>query len=92
MNVKKWNYSNYSSNNYGAHSIAISVGNMDIYFSYETVIAFNNGKGLRISENIWGTTTGKHLNAINPNHKVRIKRDDFEKELETALKAHNLTV
>ena len=35
--VKKWNYGNYSSNNYGSHSLAFSdnFGN-DYYFSYDT--------------------------------------------------------
>ena len=66
--VKKWNYGNYSSNNYGSHSLAFSdnFGN-DYYFSYDTLVAFTDDNGLCIRENIWGSTTGKHLNCIRQN-------------------------
>lgn len=37
--VKKWNYGNYSSDNYGANSMAIQMGNRTVYYSYDTVIA-----------------------------------------------------
>lgn len=86
-NLKKWNYGNYSSNNYGAHCMAIKVGERTIYFSYDTPIAFigqnSKGKlwGLTVCRNIWGSTTGKHLNAINPNHKTRLEREKFKEEL-----------
>jgi hypothetical protein len=66
MNIRKWNYMNgYSSNNYGAHSIAISLGNLTVWFSYDTIVAFMDGHGKVVSENVWGPTTGKHLNEIS---------------------------
>jgi len=92
MNVEKWNYMNYSSDNYGSHSQAIELGNLTIYFSYDTVVAFSEPGNLTCTENTWGPTTGKHLNAIQPDHDKRLKRDDFEKQLEKCLKRHKLSV
>ena len=47
LNIKKWNYGNYSSNNYGAHSLAFQLGDVTVYFSYETPVAFSApGHGL----------------------------------------------
>lgn len=86
-------YGNYSSSNYGAHSLRVAVGNLNLYFSYKTVIAFQNGTGLRVSENCWGPTTGKHLNWIDKgNKKARLPREQFERELSELLKTHALTV
>jgi len=82
--VKKWNYMHsYSSENYGAHSMAIAMGNLTLFYSYDTVVSFNF-KGLKyVSENLWGRTTGKHLNAIGGSK--RIKREEFEQLLKKAL-------
>ena len=48
QNFKKYNYMNYSSDNYGAHSIAIELDNKTFYFSYNTLVAFEgyDKKGL----------------------------------------------
>lgn len=51
----------------------------DIYFSYETPIAFRlQGLGLIVCKNIWSSTTGKHLNMIEPNHNKRIDYEKFQ--------------
>ena len=93
MNVSKGNYGQYSSSNYGANSIYIYVGSLKIYFSYDTVVAFSNGwSNLVVSENIWGPTTGKHLNWINSDHSVRLDRNEFEDKLKEVLKEHSLEV
>lgn len=31
LEVKKWNYGNYSSDNYGANSIAVKMGDRTVY-------------------------------------------------------------
>lgn len=58
-----------------------------LYFSYETCIAYHlEGKGLVLSENVWSTTTGKHLGIIaglfgvNRKNKT-IPHDDFTRKL-----------
>ena len=57
-----------------------------VWFSYKTPVAFlANGKKV-VSENQWGPTTGKHLNAIdNGDKKARLSRADFETKLAAAL-------
>lgn len=84
------NYVDYSSNNYGS-SRAVTIGELDLYFSYDTIIAFSApSTGLVIRENDWSTTTGKHLNAIDPDHKIRISGEDFEKQLDALLATYKL--
>ena len=90
VNVSKWNYGEYSSDNYGANSIALEVGSRTLYFSYDTVVAFrgHNSEGKYfdcVCENCWGPTTGKHLNWINPNKDARLDYDNFQKELQKFL-------
>lgn len=78
INVKFWNYGQYTSDNYGAHSLAFEDTNGNIYyFSYETMIAFNINGEFHIIKNYWGTTTGKHLNWINDNKKIREDEETF---------------
>jgi hypothetical protein len=82
-NIKKWNYGNYSSNNYGVHCLAFSDKfNNTYYFSYDTLIAFIGDNGLIIRKNVWGSTTGKHLNWIDSDKSKRVDKDIFNKELE----------
>jgi hypothetical protein len=76
------NYGNYSSNNYGAHSMVFKVGPLSVYFSYKTPVAFSHPRtGLVVRENDWGPTTGKHLNWINNIKEDRISGGEFEKQL-----------
>jgi hypothetical protein len=73
------NYGQYTSDNYGAHTQVVSIGRVDYYFSYKTCVAVRvNGK-LHVCENVWGPTTGKHLNWIDCGHKSeRMHYDAFE--------------
>lgn len=73
-------YGNYSSENYGAHCLRFQVGLLSVWYSYKTPIAFYHPSvGKVIRENDWNTTTGKHLNAINPDKKVRVTGAEFER-------------
>lgn len=75
------NYGKYSSDNYGAHTLRVDIGDVALYFSYKTLIAFRTPEtGVVVSENCWSTTTGKHLNWIdNGNKKDRKGRSEFER-------------
>ena len=91
QNFRKYNYMDYSSDNYGAHSIAIELNNKTFYFSYDTLVAFGgyDKKGNYYEcciKNYWGSTTGKHLNAIEPNKEKRLDSKEFEKQLKLFLK------
>ena len=105
--VRIRNYMDYSSNNYGAHSLEVTIGGLTLWFSYETIIGFEyiwRGRKTKsdplepaerisaVTENIWGPTTGKHLNAICVNKENRLSRDEFTKQLEKCLKRHKLNI
>lgn len=82
MTITKSSYGEYSSGNYGAHTLLFSINGVDIYFSYDTVVAFRGPQGLRVRENSWGPTTGKHLNWIDGgDRKGRLSAEQFAKEL-----------
>ena len=88
-NIK--NYGDYASDNYGAHSLVITLGQLEVYFSYKTPVAFcTNEDGLVCSENIWSTSTGKHLNWIQSDKSKRIKNADFDARLTATLKRFGL--
>src|SRR3972149_2372874 len=73
------NYGDYASSNYGAHTLAVSIGQITVYFSYKTPVAFETPHGLVCSENVWSTTTGKHLNWIEPDKTKRVSNLEFER-------------
>jgi len=80
-------YGQYSSNNYGVNTLVVSTAAIDLYYSYKTIVAYRTIKdGLIVCENVWGTTTGKHLNWINPVHNTRLSYDTFQGKLATTLK------
>lgn len=84
-------YYPYSSSNYGANSLKVSFENLTLYYSYETIIAFWSPQtGLKIRKNDWSSTTGKHLNEIEPDKSKRMDGEEFEKLLATTLQALNL--
>lgn len=75
-------YGNYSSPNYGAHALRFwdASGNI-FWFSYETLVAFKAGAAAEtvVHTNDWGSTTGKHLNAIDGgDKKSRLSCSDFQ--------------
>lgn len=75
-------YGEYSSNNYGAHTLKVWVGSLTVYFSYQTPIAYRGKNGLVVRENDWSTTTGKHLNWIDGgDKKSRVSGEKFEQQL-----------
>jgi hypothetical protein len=83
-----------SRSNYGCHCMAVTLHeNTEVYFSYETPVAFvsdlcHDGK-LILCQNTWGPTTGKHLSAIWAIHshgeKLYLPKSDFEAALEAVL-------
>ena len=80
-------YGDYSNSNYGTHTMKVTLENGDLlYYSYRTLIAFTHNHKLYICENIWGSTTGKHLNFINRDKKIRLNALEFEALFE---KFHN---
>jgi hypothetical protein len=62
-----------------ANAVKISSNGIDIYYSYETIIAINVKGKLTIAKNKRGTTTGKHLNAITQNKSIRVEHSEILK-------------
>lgn len=75
------------------NNVCISIGrNLHIYFSYETVIAFEEDGDLYCCENTWGPTTGKHLNSIQPNHSLRMSYDVFQQRFNETMSKYGKIV
>jgi hypothetical protein len=54
-----------------------------LWYSYQTCVAFQqDGHTRRVCENVWSSTTGKHINSIDGGDKKnRLPRAEFEKQL-----------
>jgi hypothetical protein len=88
MRVPSWyNYGQYSTTNYGAHSLAFSdpEGNT-FFYSYKTLVAFQPvGDRMYVSRNQWSKTTGRHLNWIDGGDKKnRLDMLDFQRAFDAA--------
>lgn len=74
------------------NAIVVGVGELDLFFSYETLVAFSlPGVGRIVHENIWSTTTGKHLNAIDKKQGKRLGTEEFNALLQSTLEKAGLT-
>ncbi len=63
----------------------VTIGGLTLWFSYETCIGFKVGINRPVaSENVWGPTTGRHLNEFSSKDD-RIPRDAFEEKLNEVL-------
>lgn len=90
MNLPKIsNYGEYYGDNYGVHSLMVNMGEFNLYYSYETIVAYYDDEdGLVVTQNQWKTTTGKHLNKIQSDKKLRIPYPEFQEKLEAMLQRH----
>jgi len=60
--VSIWNYARGDNNK----AIYVKSLNVTFYMSYQTCVAFDSiSTGLIVQDDIWGNTTGAHLNAID---------------------------
>ena len=59
----------------------------ELYFSYNTIVAFHErGHKMVVSQNVWSSTTGRHLNEIDDGEKEdRVDYNTFQKQLDEAL-------
>lgn len=81
-------------NQFGAtnNAVEVGIGNVSLYFSYKTLIAYSDPQdGLVVCENAWSTTTGKHLNYVDGgNKKSRFNPAIFEEKAQAMLRRHGL--
>ena len=66
-------YGDYAGQNYGNHCLKLVTARATVYFSYDTPVAVTWPGGRLVSENDWGTTTGRHLNWIDGGSKLARK-------------------
>lgn len=87
--ANKFNVSKYGR---GTNGTMVQINDLDLYFSYDTVVAFRApGYGLKVSENIWSTSTGGHLNTIDGGDKGgRLEHEQFMKELSRLIEEKGL--
>ena len=50
----------------------VYINDVELYFSYCTLVAVRGSEGLKVAINEWSKTTGKLLNELNADHTVRI--------------------
>ena len=79
-------YGKHSSDNYGINTKKLTIGILELFYSYDTIVAFKEKGKLTIIQNCRGATTGKHLNWIDSNKSKRIEKSRFNKLLSEALK------
>lgn len=69
----------------------VRVGDVSFLFSYETCVAFrDSNSGWVVCENLWGTTTDKHLNWTYVDRKDRVPYDEFQDRLKTVLQGRRV--
>lgn len=85
MKVNNITLTNKGTVNKNRVDIEVDGGYIELYFSYSTIVGFSsNIDGKRkycVRENDWSTTTGKFLNELEPNKKLRLPSREFEQEL-----------
>ena len=62
-------------------SISRNGKNVNLYFSYNTLVAVDN----IVSENNWSRTTGKLINYLQPNKKLRVPHQKVLEESQKRL-------
>lgn len=80
---------------HGANQTEVNIGDITLYFSYETCVAFHlAGAGYFVSENVWSRTTAKHISQMTGVSKDRrISKAEFTAKLDyilTAIEIHAL--
>lgn len=72
------------------NTVHLNLGNISLYYSYRTIIAFHTiDEGLVVCSNEWGPTTARHLNLIDGgNVEDRIDYDEFQDKLYSALERY----
>lgn len=68
---------------------SVDINGVRVFFSYETAIAFSIPGQTVVRQNVWSTTTGKHLNRVDGGDKTakaaRVDGETFTLELHRAL-------
>lgn len=92
MNTIKLRIGMLSRNTPQPNNYELKIGNLILWFSYETCIGFEyhsqllNEKDIKIiSKNEWTKTTGTHLNNLEPNQNARVPHTEMMSKLNELL-------
>jgi hypothetical protein len=79
-------FETYCDNTTAVNALLFDLGcGLLVWFSYRTPVAFALHGEKVVRRNEWGPTTGKHLNAIEPDKRRRVSSEAFEAALTEAL-------
>jgi len=91
MKIKVGTYTAAKGENYGMNALYVQAGSLTVWFSYDTIIAFQDGVEDRVGlSNPAGSTTAKHLGLVCPEY--RLAQDDFDKALHAAFDKHGVWI
>ena len=62
----------------------VTVGEHELFFSYETLIAYRGKVSIR-RPNDWGPTTGRHFNELGCSNFCMLKGQQFEEAVESLM-------
>lgn len=85
-----------SHNTPGVNQHRVSIGNLEIAFSYDTPIGvrMDSESAWTMRENTFGTTTGRHMSALDGGSTeakaLRLAPEDFDEHLAGVLSHHGL--
>jgi hypothetical protein len=64
----------------------VQINDLFLYFSYGECVAFSAlSVPITVCENVWGPTTGRHLNELGPRKESRLPHAEFQRRLAAVL-------
>ena len=65
---------------------SVTVGNIDLHFSYNTLIGIQGGGVAMRRANVWGPTTGRHIRSdLNIGHLPEVGEEEIEERARKAI-------
>ena len=83
--IKLSYYGKNKSDKFNGRSVKLILGDIILYFSFDTIVAFEYDGELYCSKNKWSNTSGRHLNLIQPDKKKRIHHFELIQMLDRIL-------
>lgn len=63
----------------------LRLGDVTLYFSYDTCIAVRSPRGVFRRHNSWGPTTGRHINEMHVRSFPECEEEEFKDKLRAAV-------
>ena len=70
-------------------AVKLTTEHLELWYSYHTIVAFRTKvEGLVCCENVWSSSTGRHLNLIEPEKEKRVAYKLFQALLKAIVTIH----